>query len=218
MDAFAELYRVHASAVRSVVLQNVADRESASDIVQEAFARALDRLGSLRDGNLFRPWLMSIARHAAIDQLRTRAHGTPADIDSVSPPEATGPGPDELAQLAELSKLVRGCISGLSARDATAVALVTDLGFSPAEVGAALGVTAGAAKVVVHRARRRLAEALSTELLVRRTSKPSCNGFDDAYDHGDMVAAARHVRACAVCVGHAQDELQLYAYAPATRS
>ena len=49
-----------------------------------------------------------------------------------------------------------------------AVVLVAELGFSPAALGAALGISPGSAKVVIHRARRRLADALAQQELVRR--------------------------------------------------
>jgi RNA polymerase sigma factor (sigma-70 family) len=207
-DAFADLYRVHVLAVRSVVHRHLSDRAIASDIVQETFTRALDRLHSLREPRLFRPWLLSIARHMAIDHRRSRR--VLIDIDSVPTIQSPGPGPDELAHLAELTSLVRGCISELSRRDAAAVTMVTDLGFGPAEVGAALGVTPNNAKVIVHRARRRLADVLSMQLLARRTAASSCPIFTTLYDAHDLTAAARHVRSCRDCGASARQEVELY--------
>ena len=59
-------------------------------------------------------------------------------------------------------------MAGLSPRDAAAVTMVTQLGFAPGQVAAALGVTPGAAKVIVHRARRRLRNALALQLMVQQ--------------------------------------------------
>ena len=56
--------------------------------------------------------------------------------------------------IVELDELVRG-LTKLSPRDASALRLA-GRGAAPAQIAAALGVTPGAAKVLVHRARRRL--------------------------------------------------------------
>jgi RNA polymerase sigma-70 factor, ECF subfamily len=162
--AFEGLYMRHLSGVQQVVSAIIRDHSHVADAVQEAFTRALDRLPTLRDATRFRPWLLSIARHVATDHVRARMKariGVEDEALDVATPE---PGPEELAELAELSRLVRAGLAGLSKRDATAVALVTHLDFTPAEVAVALGITPGAAKVLVHRARRRLRDALRLDL------------------------------------------------------
>src|SRR3954471_7984221 len=69
-DAFSELYRLHSHAVGTAVRDNVHDADGVADVVQETFTRALARLDSLRQPDRFRPWLLSIARHAAVDHRR----------------------------------------------------------------------------------------------------------------------------------------------------
>ena len=73
----------------------------------------------------------------------------------------------------------------------------------------ALGITTGAAKVVVHRARRRLRDALTLELNVRAGAH-ACTTFARLCDDDDLLAAARHVRSCETCIGAAVNELALY--------
>ena len=165
--AFADLYRAHAPAVAVAVRANIRNGESVADVVQEAFLRALEQLDSLREADRFRSWVLAIARNAAVDE---RRHGqrVVAELDTVAELPSADMGPEDLAELRDAVRAVRGCVAGLSRRDATAVALVSELGFGPAEVGAALGISPGAAKVVVHRARRRLQAALELEAQVRQ--------------------------------------------------
>ncbi len=54
-EAFSALYRAHVGAVRAAVRDNVHDPEGIADVVQDTFARALERLPSLRDPDRFRP-------------------------------------------------------------------------------------------------------------------------------------------------------------------
>ena len=119
---------------------------------------------------------------------------------------SSGPGPESLAELRELADQVQGCVAGLSKRGATAVAMVTHLGFTPAQVADALGVTPGAAKVIVHRARRRLRHALTLQLMVRQPSL-ACEAFQGLLADGDSVAASKHLEDCTVCIDAAGAEV-----------
>jgi RNA polymerase sigma-70 factor (ECF subfamily) len=206
--AFAMLYRAHVRAVSAAVRDNVHDPESVADVIQEVFLRALERLGALRDRNQFRPWLLAIARHAAIDHRRARGRSPVVD-DVVAEPADTSVGPDLAAELDELAALIRTGLAELSTRDATALTMVTQLGFGAADIAACLGVSHGAAKVLLHRARGRLRDALALELLVRRRAG-GCQSFDALFFAGDLVAAGRHVRACPSCSTIAQSEVTLY--------
>lgn len=208
--AFATLYRANVGAVTQIVRSGISNNETAADIVQDVFVKALERLATLRDPDRFRPWLLSIARNAVVDRHRSagRASVTSLDAESSAEPVAAGPSADELAELSELAHLVAGCVAGLSPRDATALSMVAHLGLGPAEVAVALGVTRETAKVIVHRARRRLRDALALELLVRRKA-PGCPAFD-AIDVHDLVAAARHARSCLRCAALVEAEVHLY--------
>ena len=92
-EAFSQLYRAHAGVVRAVAYSQVHDREAAADIVQDTFFRALRNLGSLQDPARFRPWLLSIARNLATDQLRTRGRVTILDESATYELADPGPGP-----------------------------------------------------------------------------------------------------------------------------
>jgi RNA polymerase sigma-70 factor (ECF subfamily) len=198
LAAYASLYSLHVGAVQTVVRAQVHDPAAAEDVVQDVFVRALESLPRLDDAERFRAWLLSIARHTAIDARRKlgRRRTVSSDTgDGAAEADVTGGvEPDRLTELAELSELVWGAVAGLSKRDATAMALVS-LGFGIADVAVALGVSHGAAKVAVHRARERARQALLLEVMVRRQG-PHCPAFDPS---GDVVAMARHLRTCPDC-------------------
>ncbi len=164
--AFAELYRRHQGAVRRALSDHVHDEERRRELVQECFYRAYSRLHLLRDVSRFRPWVLQIARNAAIDDLRarTQAQLEPLDADTLYADEHQGPA--STTELRVLAAAVRAGMSHLSARDAAAISMVVHLGFGPHEVAAALGVTHGNAKVVLHRARQRLRDALVRQELL----------------------------------------------------
>jgi RNA polymerase sigma-70 factor, ECF subfamily len=167
-EGFAELYRRHAPATRMAVGDYVDDPEQQLDVVQEVFTRALARLDSLRDTSRFRPWVLQIARNAAIDDLRQRrsARMESIDVDDDSLFRSRDPGPDVEAEVRELAAAVSAGVASVSARDAAVLSMTVQLGFGPAEIASALGISDGNAKVILHRARRRLRRALEQQDLL----------------------------------------------------
>jgi RNA polymerase sigma factor (sigma-70 family) len=198
-SAFAALYRTHAAAVAVAVRERVSDPTIVDDMVQEAFTKALERLGTLRDPERFRPWLLSIARNAAVDQRRRhRRLSLMADASCRVDVVDSRCRPDELAEGVELSGLIAACVASMSPRDARALAMVTHLGLGPSEVAVALGVRTGTAKVIVHRARARLRLALALEVLMRRHGG-GCSEFEALRGAEAVRLASRHLRNCAQC-------------------
>lgn len=80
IEAFSELYRAHVPAVHEAVNARLHDPEAATDIVQDAFLRALRGLDALNHPARFRSWLLAIAHHLGTELLRSRARvGLPGD-------------------------------------------------------------------------------------------------------------------------------------------
>lgn len=88
-QAFGYLYDHYSGALYSIILQILDDTEAASDVLQEVFVsiwRKMDSYDHVR-GRLF-TWMLNIARHAAIDILRSRSYQqgrknqiTPENVD-----------------------------------------------------------------------------------------------------------------------------------------
>ncbi|MCU0269047.1 MAG: RNA polymerase sigma factor [Acidimicrobiales bacterium] len=205
-DAFSSLYEAHAGAVHTVVAAGISNPTVRADCVQEIFARALERLSSLRDPTRFRPWLLAIARNVVTDVHRSGARNPTLEDPGENETVAPDPTPSDLLELGQLSELVNGCLAGMSTRDATAVALVTYFDFSPAEVAESLGITPGAAKVAVHRARRRLRDALVLQVMVRGLAS-GCATFTQLHGAGELLGAERHARDCDRCLAALRAEL-----------
>lgn len=167
-EAFGELYQRHAGGARRAISDNVRNPESQLDLVQESFTRALKRLDTLREPSQFRPWLFQIARNAAIDdrRARTAAPQTQLGDDGVRDLASDDPMPEVEAEVRDLAAALSSGVAALSERDAAALSLTVHLGFGPAEVAAALDISYGNAKVVLHRARSRLRAAMEQQQML----------------------------------------------------
>lgn len=205
--AFAELFERHAPAVRRVAAAYVRRPEIVADVVQETFAKAYEKIRDLRNPDRFRPWLLSIARHSAVDHGRSSMRDRQLDPDAGEQIPDSDPTPQQLHELAELARQVSDKIAGLSQRDSMAISMVTYLGFGPADVAAALGISTGAAKVVVHRARRRLRTSIGLEVLQQQPDL-ACDSMRPLLT--DPAESLRHFESCPDCLGTVTEEVTAF--------
>jgi RNA polymerase sigma-70 factor (ECF subfamily) len=156
--AFEAFYRAERPRVLAVVILLTGDRAAAEDVVQDAFAAALRRWGTV--GGYDRPgdWVKRVALNRAISRFRrgrneraalTRVAGEPARA------RATGADLDGDPLWAAVRRLPR--------RQAQVIALMYVDDLSTERVAAALGCSVGAVKSHLHRAKRHLAAELERE-------------------------------------------------------
>ncbi len=156
-EAFGQLverYADQAFAVAYGFLQHVEDSE---DLVQDAFLRALERIGSLSRGSAFGPWFYRLLVNAALNRRKYLARRR---TDSL-PVEAAGresPGAD--AERAELRRRLRQALATLPAELETVVILHDLEGFTHPEIAALLRIPEGTSRSHLSRARRLLRERL----------------------------------------------------------
>ncbi|MBU0741059.1 RNA polymerase sigma factor [bacterium] len=158
MDQLESMYRKHAPAVYRFALGLCGERSAAEDLVSETFVHLV--AGSPRIETVTAlAYLLAIARNTYLSGLRRRKREVPLR-DEIP---AGGLDPDMLLDdRARLAKVMRA-LQDLSEGERSALLLRVDHELSYEDVAAALGTTAGAAKVRVHRARLRLARALECE-------------------------------------------------------
>jgi RNA polymerase sigma-70 factor (ECF subfamily) len=71
--AFGHLYDAYAKALYGVILQVIPQPETAEDVLQEVFVRIWQNIGTYDPAKArLYTWMLNIARHAAIDRLRSK--------------------------------------------------------------------------------------------------------------------------------------------------
>jgi RNA polymerase sigma factor (sigma-70 family) len=149
---FAWLFRTEYEAVVRTVYLILHDRERARDITQDAFMELLTRWKKVSRYERPDAWVRRVAIRMAVRFLNRerRRPWVERDLDA-----ATLPQPVDI----DLLRAIRQ----LPAVQRAAVVLFYFEDRPVAEVADILEVSAGAAKVTLHRARRRLAELLGEE-------------------------------------------------------
>jgi RNA polymerase sigma-70 factor (ECF subfamily) len=157
LDAFEALFRSHQGEIYRWIVRIVRDPSTAEDLTVETFWRIHRAHARFDPARSFGAWARRIATNAALDHLRTarRETGLPDDLPSRPLPD---PGITE-----ELRQKMAGAFHRLPLQlrvDAT-LALIEELPYQ--EIADALGVSVGAVKVRVFRARRFLRKELKRQ-------------------------------------------------------
>jgi RNA polymerase sigma-70 factor (ECF subfamily) len=124
---------------------HMAGRERADDLTQETFVRAWRSLSRFEARASFRTWVLTIARHTAIDALRAAARRptTAALVPETHPVE---PDPADIVTTNDL-------FAGLDPDRRMALLLTQLLGLSYEEAAAVCGVAVGTIRSRVSRGR-----------------------------------------------------------------
>jgi RNA polymerase sigma-70 factor (ECF subfamily) len=163
-DAFERFYRLHVGEVQRFVARRVDDPYLAAELTADVFLAVIESAGSYRRSR-GEPvaWLFGIARNVVAGERRRRAKELQAAA-RLRGRELVDE--DDLARLHELidsesaaRELYRE-LTELPAGERAVLELVALDGLSAGEAGHALGISGVAARVRLHRARRRLRSRL----------------------------------------------------------
>ncbi len=154
--------------VRKILRDEVRCPHAQSDIHQSVFERAFSKLATLENGEAFRPWIAQIARRTIIDHYRAHARVVETDFADMTGRDfaSSDPSPGQWVEMYGLARQVGAALQVMNPRDAQALALSASQSLSCDEIALRLGIKGTHARVVIHRARKRL----RAELRVPRSS------------------------------------------------
>jgi RNA polymerase sigma-70 factor, ECF subfamily len=170
--AFGILVRRHQGLVFRIVGGFLRNRADVEEVAQETFLHAFAGLGGFRPGAPFGPWIARIATRASYDRLRRRRRAPEVGWEDLPPGErqaaermAGGEVPEDQAAARDLAERALAC---LAPKDRQVLILADGQGFTAAEVAQAMGCSALAARIRLHRARRAMRGAAEGLLAGRR--------------------------------------------------
>ena len=159
--AFERLYRQHVNRIYSLCARMVADRGRAEELTQDVFVRAWEKLELFRGESSFGTWLHRLAVNVVLNarkmdgRQQARMAGTDEDDGMDALPGTLG-SPLPPGDLLDLEQAIAALPPG-----ARRVFVLHDVeGYKHEEIADQLGVTTGATKAQLHRARMLLREAL----------------------------------------------------------
>jgi RNA polymerase sigma-70 factor (ECF subfamily) len=164
--AFEELVRVTYTDVYTLAFRLTGNEEDARDVVQDAYLRAYKGLKRFRGDARFSTWMYRITANCANTAMSKRARTRHEELDEDSPLSDTRPenDPEQAADAELLRARLNEALEELPPR-LRAVVVLRDVYDLPHQaIADELGISEAAAKVRLHRARRRLRERLFPKL------------------------------------------------------
>jgi len=174
--AFEALVRGESPRLYRIIMRIVGDADEAQNVLQETFLQAYRGLDTFRRESKLTTWVYAIGinlSRAAVRRAKRFASLGESDLDRLQPefrwgmyretPESWNP--HKLAEQSEMRSLVREAIGRLP-EDYREVITLRDMEeLATAEVAAILGITEGAVRVRLHRARQALKGLLDPNLV-----------------------------------------------------
>ena len=153
-----ELYDALVDRVFALAYRITGQEAAARDCTQLVFIRLFDKLESFRGDSALATWAHAVAVSVILQWRRSTRQSRWREVDLDSAAEATEPGSsyDDA-----VSDTIRRAIDELGEKQRVIVVMHDLEGYTHEEIGAALGIAAGASKVRLMRARQKLKEALA---------------------------------------------------------
>ena len=155
-DALVLRHLARATRISRRLLGNVEDAE---DLVQEAFMRALHRLGSFDTTRPFGPWFYKLLINTGLNARKARALRAAEPERGDAP--SRGASPLELTERREIRERFAAALAALPPRQRLVVSMFEVDGLSSMEIAASLGISPETVRWHHHQARQALRAALA---------------------------------------------------------
>jgi RNA polymerase sigma factor (sigma-70 family) len=156
--AFRELVERHKDYAFTVSLRILNNREEAEEAAQDAFVRAYNALATFNRAAKFSTWLYRIVVNCALTVQQKRKMRT-EDLENAKILRGPSDTVDGLKQK-EQRHFIERALKLLSPDDVTMITLFYLRENSLEEIAESIGIETNTVKVKLHRARKRLAEAM----------------------------------------------------------
>ncbi|MCP4658420.1 MAG: RNA polymerase sigma factor [bacterium] len=158
--AFEEIYRQHVGRVYALCLRMSGDPGEATELTQDAFVRAWEKLDTFHGSSAFSSWLHRLTVNVVLGRWRARGRQRERVV-AIDEVVAGGGGRDPL-QVPERRDAIdlERAIAALPTGARTVFVLHDVEGYGHKEIAEMTGLATGTSKAQLHRARRLLREAL----------------------------------------------------------
>jgi RNA polymerase sigma-70 factor (ECF subfamily) len=198
--ALDQLYRRHRDELVRHALRLLQDEAEARDVVQEAFARALEALPRTRPRLRFRAWIYRITTNLCLRQLHRRRRWVPGDCAARQ--RDPGQDPEQASRRAQRVALLSRALQAMPERYRRILLLREQQDLSYEELARTLDLDRNRVKVTLHRARARLwalflAHQLSAAAAPTEVACPELRRL--LQGGGRQARLVRHLESCRSC-------------------
>ena len=161
---FERLFAQFSEPIYNYVRRMVGDADRAADITQDTFIKAYRKLSTLADDASTRSWVYRIATNTAIDEMRRRRFISPmGDDERHDQRPDPRPGPEDEVIGASIDERIQRALSRLRPNHRQCLILSDVEDMSAAQIGEVMGMSYGAVRTLLCRARGEMRRELQRE-------------------------------------------------------
>lgn len=213
--AFEVFFHRRFQSLYDFAIRIVRDSDAAADVVQTTFVKTWEQLNQGTIPENINAWMYTLARNAAIDELRRRKRTTVTDFSSEETERLeayskyepkTSISPQRALENKELVDMVWRAATMLRPEEYSLLDLYLRRGLKPAELADALGLRRGTVYTRISRLKDSLEESIIVDFLIRR-GRTDCNELNklvSAYERADAsdrlrYHVSKHFDTCPLC-------------------
>ncbi len=155
-DRLAQAWREHSAAVLAYAARRTSSAEDAADVLAETYLIAWRRIESMPHEPDARPWLFTVARNVLANHYRATSRRTALTESLVAEAARTVAAHHEASGDGLAASELGRALALLPEPDREVLLLAGWDGLTPAQIATVVGCSPPAARVRLHRARRRL--------------------------------------------------------------
>ena len=159
-DGLAGLMQRHQDRLFRYLLRLTGDEAMAEDVFQQSWLQVAERIGRYDAARPFAPWLFTVARNLALDQLRRVRPESLEEADEPAAPAGTGGDPLARAVARSARSRLQDAVGTLAPLDREVLSLRFEADLELPQLAETLGVPVPTAKARLYRALARLRERL----------------------------------------------------------
>lgn len=157
LAAFEKLFHLYGKKLYSLCLRMSGNSHEAEDLMQEIFVILIKKIKAFRGDAKFSTWLYRVAVNSCISQLRKKKNIFVPLAEENETHDVASVEPTPLAQRQVLKKAIASLPPGYR----TAVIMHDIQGFNHQEIAETLGISVGASKSQLFKARKKMRETMA---------------------------------------------------------
>ncbi len=165
VDAFDDVYAAFNTRLFSFLVRLSRRRDVAEDLLEETWLRLVKHARRLRTDTRLAAWLFTVARnlHASYNRSRMLEDSAAASLIALWPYSLERSSPFEAAAASELERRIERALAAMPAVSREVLLLVSVAGLDHSDAADICGITPGAFRQRLHRARETLAKVLERD-------------------------------------------------------
>lgn len=154
-----DLMNAYGKDVWSYIYVMTRNKDAADDLLQEVFLKVYQHMHTFRGESSVRTWLLSIARHAALNYLKSAFFRKVILVDRIFPREAASSAEQEMITRLKANE-IWSIVLNLPVKYREVILLEAHYAYTEKEMSELLGISRGTVKSRLHRARVKVEKAI----------------------------------------------------------